>query len=151
MKTASEIANFFLKYASERGDLVTNLKLQKIVYYAQAWHLALWGKPFFNEDFEAWVHGPVIPSLYQKFKRYGWRPIPVKKEIEVPKFESLPNRLLEEVYVKYGALEAFQLEMLTHQEDPWRIARGNLAPDVSCDNIISKDSIQKYYSNVQKA
>ena len=52
-----------------------NLKLQKLVYYAQAWHLALRDVPLFEEDFEAWVHGPVIPALYQEYKKFGWRPI----------------------------------------------------------------------------
>jgi len=149
MNSALEVSNFFLKYAAEHGDLLTNLKLQKLVYYAQAWHLALFGKPLFKEDFEAWVHGPVIPSLYRHFKKYGFNPIKVSQDHREPNFESRGRKLLEEVYLKYACLEAFQLEILTHQEDPWKVARGNLSPDEPCSKIISTASMKTFYSNVK--
>lgn len=65
--TCFDIAKHFIRFANEEGSFISNLKLQKLVYYAQAWHLAIHGTPLFEEDFEAWVHGPVIPSLYQKY------------------------------------------------------------------------------------
>ena len=67
--TISDIADYFITKNHEYGDYITNLKLQKLVYYAQAWYLAFLDKPLFDEDFEAWVHGPVNRDLYD---RYFW-------------------------------------------------------------------------------
>ena len=66
MLTAAQVADYFLSLVDEdAGDSMTNLRLQKLLFYAQAWHLALTNRPLFEEDFEAWVHGPVIPSFYR--------------------------------------------------------------------------------------
>lgn len=67
--TANDIANWFLVTIDrEAGETLSHLKLQKLVYYAQVWSLALFDKPLFDEDFEAWTYGPALPSLYQRFK-----------------------------------------------------------------------------------
>src|SRR5579871_1664070 len=68
-------SDFLLCESRERGDVLTNLKLQKLLYYAQAWHLVHKDKYLFSEDFQAWIHGPVLPSQYQRFKKNEWRPI----------------------------------------------------------------------------
>lgn len=73
--TASRIADYFLAFANATGSLVTNMKLQKLVFYTQAWHIAVFNEEIFDEDFQAWVHGPVLPSLYEKYKSFQWRPI----------------------------------------------------------------------------
>ena len=75
MLNCFDIADYFVRLANETGDYISNLKLQKLVYYAQAWYLAISDEALFEEDFEAWVHGPVIPELYQEYKSFGWRPI----------------------------------------------------------------------------
>lgn len=131
---------------------MTNLKVQKLVYYAQAWHLALKNKPLFNEDFQAWVHGPVIPELYFKYKEKGIRgsiPIPVECS-----FEDIKTRLdsetidfLLEVANQYMVFNGFALEEMTHQEDPWKIARGATSVDGRSDSVISKDSMRDYYAS----
>ena len=69
------VAKCFLVSAHEVGDYLTNLKLQKLVYYAQAWYLALTDEPLFDGEFEAWVHGPVNYHLYKKYQHHEWRPI----------------------------------------------------------------------------
>src|SRR6185369_5131439 len=70
------IADYFIGLANETGSLITNLKLQKLVYYAQAWNLALNdGRALFDDDFEAWVHGPVIFDLYNDYRALKWNPI----------------------------------------------------------------------------
>src|SRR5258708_4115865 len=75
--SALDVANWFLA-AMDRGagDSITHLKLQKLVYYAQAWSLALRNKPLFDEDFVAWTHGPVVKSVWRRFKGYGLDAIP---------------------------------------------------------------------------
>ncbi|MFM6174756.1 MAG: Panacea domain-containing protein [Sphaerospermopsis kisseleviana] len=83
--TCFEVAKYFIRLAHETGSFISNLKLQKLVYYAQAWHLALFEQPLFNEDFEAWIHGPVVPELYHYYKKFGWRNISItagKKSLE---------------------------------------------------------------------
>jgi len=73
----SYIANFFLWLSKKegRGNDMTNTKLLKLTYFAFAWYYALHKEKLFKEDIEAWGHGPVIPSLYHEFKRFGKNPI----------------------------------------------------------------------------
>jgi len=72
MKTCFDVANYFLKRQDpDAGDLMSNLKLQKLVYYAQGFHLAMENSPLFNEPIEAWEHGPVCVPLYHKYKSCG--------------------------------------------------------------------------------
>lgn len=77
MLTVFEVAKFFIHLANETGSYISNLKLQKLVYYAQAWHLALHDTPLFEDDFEAWVHGSVVPSSIRNIKNFSgnlfWR------------------------------------------------------------------------------
>ena len=141
--TASVIADYFIYIANETGSYISNLKLQKLVYYAQAWHLAVYNAPLFDEDFEAWVHGPVIPALYYEYKQFGWKPI--LKEVERPSFSQEIQELLDEVTDEYFACDAFELEQMTHQEDPWIEARKSLPKDEASNVIIPKQLMGDYY------
>ena len=141
VSTAYQIAESIINLSHYRAAPVTNLKLQKLLYYAQAWHLAINNnEPLFSEDFEAWVHGPVIPSIFRTYKSYKWSPID-----DVPLTQRVADSHLQEVWRVYGTLKAFELERLTHSEDPWKQAREGLAPDASSNELISKDSIYRYY------
>ena len=71
-KNCFSVANYLLSYAKKRNSSVDNLKLQKLLYYAQAWHLVFRGKPLFRERIEAWVHGPVVPLIYREYRKYGY-------------------------------------------------------------------------------
>lgn len=75
VSNACEVANFFVSRFQQAGDPLTNMKLQKLLYYAQGWHLALKGDALFDERIEAWPHGPVVPPVYGTFKHYRWNPI----------------------------------------------------------------------------
>lgn len=141
--TASAIGDYFIYIANETGSYISNLKLQKLVYYAQAWHLAVYNAPLFDEDFEAWVHGPVIPALYYEYKQFGWKPI--LKEVERPSFSQELQELLDEVTDEYFACDAFELEQMTHQEDPWIEARKSLPKDEASNVIIPKQLMGDYY------
>jgi len=143
----TQIADYLLAECRERGELLTNLKLQKLLYYAQAWYLVLRGAPLFNEDFRAWVHGPVLLSQYHRFKDYQWRQI--TEEICRP--DNLPDDVvdhLNEVVDVFGSETAVALELMTHREKPWLDARGNLAAHEAGSTIISKQSMAEYYASL---
>lgn len=147
--TANEIADWFLCHMDrESGDSITHLKLQKLVYYAQAWSLALFNEPLFKEELQAWTHGPVAPSVYRKFSDKGFEALPAPKRCKT--FEGKIEGLLSEIYNIYGRLTAKDLERLTHGEDPWNIARGGLSPEAASNNIITKESMKKYYKLLLK-
>lgn len=142
MLSCFDIANYFIWLANETGSFISNLKLQKLVYYAQAWHLAIHGDSLFSEDFEAWIHGPVIPSLYQKYKSFGWQPI---LEDANPKIPENISHFLDEVAEEYFGCDAYELEQMTHAEDPWNRAREDLASDVPSNETIKKEWMKEYY------
>ena len=84
MITCPDVAKYFLSNVDEEaGDMVSNLKLQKLVYYAQRFHLAIFGKPLFNEEIEAWAHGGlVVPDLYHRYKEHSASGIPCPEGIK---------------------------------------------------------------------
>jgi uncharacterized phage-associated protein len=137
-----DIAKFFIEIANKTGSFISNLKLQKLVYYAQAWHLGLYDRPIFDEDFQAWVHGPVIPELYQAYKHFGWKPIQEDVELDLP---AEITSHLQEVALEYFACDAYELEQMTHLEAPWQSAREGVAPDEPSTRIIRKEWMQEYY------
>lgn len=143
--TAAQIACHFIYLANETGSFISNLKLQKLVYYAQAWHLALYDKPLFEEDFEAWAPGPVIPALFDEYKSFQWKPI--LKDVKQADFPEEVSEFLEEVSEVYFFRDAFELEMMVHREDPWIKARGSLPIAEHSDAIISKESMKQYYKS----
>jgi|SRR5579884_3336795 len=118
--TAKDIAEYFLLMVDEEaGDSLSNLKLQKLVYYAQGYHLALHNAPLFQEQIEAWEHGPVIPSLYKEYRGYGSNPIPKPEEFDLEKYDGQVRELLNEVFEVYGQFSAAKLRNMTHAEKPW--------------------------------
>lgn len=146
LSTASEIARYIIADFHESEDLITNMKVQKLLYYVQGWHLGLYGQPVFPEELQAWVHGPVQPMVYQEYKEYRWNPI--TDEPNKPKLPpSLVNHI-NEVLQQYGGETAYMLELMTHKEDPWLEARWGLPTDADCSNIISLASMQKYFANL---
>lgn len=150
--TYKDIADYFIAFANDSHDLITNLKLQKLVYYVQAWNLAITGDKLFDNNFEAWVHGPVLVDLYNDYREQKWRPIQRDdldcdsiKTLEV-KLGSEVTDLIKQVIDEYFELSAYQLERLTHSEDPWKRARANLPPDYPSNNIIKPEWMAEYYS-----
>lgn len=144
-----DIANFFLALGNETGDPITNLKLQKLVYYAQAWHLANFENSLFEDaEFQAWVHGPVIPELYNQYKEFGSEPIQTDVKLsDVSKsFTEETFNFLNEVATIYMPKGAYELEMMTHKEDPWTKARGELGSDERSDNVITREEMRIFYA-----
>ena len=145
-----QLANFFLLCPEEEsGDVITHLKVQKLAYYAQAWYLAFHdGAPLVDEDFEAWAHGPVCPPIYDRFSAFGFSPIPraVASAAAENSFGDALNHL-SDVWQVYGKFTAKELERITHSEEPWIEARGNLGPLERSNTVISRQTMQTYYAN----
>ena len=147
-----KIARYFIHLANQQNSPITNKKLQKLVYYAQAWSLVLCNKEFFPDPIEARVHGPAILSLYSQYKSYGFNPI---KEVitsgSISGISQDKKKLLDNIWSVYGKFDAGYLEMLTHSEKPWQEARAGLEAHESSKNVISTDSMKQYYSQKLKA
>ena len=121
MYNALGIAKYFIKTASpEEEDIITNLKLQKLLYYAQGFHLALCEKPLFGEPIKAWQYGPVVPEVYYNYKKYGTNAIPHPDDFDIEQYDPETRELLDEVYEVYGQYTAPTLMRFTHTEPPWK-------------------------------
>lgn len=143
-------ANFLLAECRERGEILTNLKLQKLLYYAQAWFLVLNNKPLFDEDFQAWVHGPALPSQYRRFKKFGWGPI-LEEKVSSGKVNEKVTLHLREIVDVFGIETASALELMTHNELPWIEARKGLSSEQSSTTPISKESMRSFYRKLKNA
>ena len=140
---ARDIADYFITLVDEdTGEVFTNLKLQKLVYYAQGFHLALYDKPLFNERIEAWLHGPVVPELYQIYKGYKSQPVPVSEGFDVSQFTEEVKELLNEVNLVYGQYSAWRLRDMTHEELPWQESYKKI------DKTISHESLKSFFKDL---
>ena len=141
MVTAKDVAEYFLSLNNpELGDSISNLKLQKLCYYAQGFHLALNdGKPLFRDSIAAWQHGPVIPQLYHEYKSYGGNPIPPPEHPKI-NADSKTGKFLSEVFDAYGQFSAWKLRDMTHGEPPWK--------DTPSGGSISHESMREYFASL---
>lgn len=121
-------------------------KLQKLVYYSQAWHMTWEETPLFPERFEAWANGPVAPDLYRvhrgKFQIANW-PKGDMRVLRVDEKESI-NVVLKH----YGAQSASWLRELTHREQPWLDARSGLPPGQRGNRVITPGAMAAYYGSL---
>lgn len=147
MYTSKEIAQWFLGKES-----MTQKKIQKLVYYAYSWYLAFNNEPdeeinkiLFNDEIEAWVHGPVIPSIYLEYKSNSYHDIDKINPDKVPTFDDDTENLLEQVWDVYGEFNGNELESITHQEKPWLEAREGYGPLDRCNVTLNNDTIKNYY------
>ena len=138
MISCHDVARYFLKREDrDAGDLMSNLKLQKLVYYAQGIYLALYDEPLFAETIEAWFHGPVIPELYESYKCYGAGEIPAPETLDFSIFDYKSHQLLEQVYYVFGKFSGWQLREMTHNEAPWKKTANK--------GIIESDRLKNYF------
>ncbi len=139
MLTCHDVAKYFLAQANEElGDLISNLKLQKLVYYAQGFYLALNDEVLFPEDIEAWTHGPVVPVLYHIYKEYNSGAIPSPTDVDFSVYSQDTKDFLDEIYSVFGQFSAWKLRNMTHEEPPWRDVAENAG-------IISHFSMKEYF------
>lgn len=140
------VANFFLNIVDrDAGSTITPLKLQKILYYAQGYYLAINERELFSEDFQAWAHGPANPDIYEKYKDYGCSAIDEPLERDVPEFEQNISDFLYDIWGTFGIYDGKYLEELTHKESPWIEARKGCQPGEICNNVISKESMKEFF------
>ena len=145
--TALAVADYFVWISNKEGKPVTNKKLQKLIYYAQAWSLALRNKKIFDDKIEAWVHGPAVRSVYVQYKKFGFSPIneaPAEKNLE--KIPQDIKKFLKDVWTVYGKFDAEYLELLSHSEAPWQKARENIEPNIGSENEISSEDMRVFYT-----
>lgn len=144
MLSAREVADYFLAQVNEEvGDSLSNLKLQKLVYYAQGFHLALYGKPLFAEQIRNWEHGPVVPDLYHAFKQHSAEPLPVPATLDTSKYSTEVVELLDEIYSVYGQFSAWKLRCMTHEEPPWKeTRRGDVIPHALLESYFKTQLVE---------
>lgn len=130
---ALHIAEYLIPLANpEEEDLITNLKLQKLLYYAQGFHLALFNKPLFNDTLVAWQYGSVIPNVYQVYnKKYRYNPISQPDDFNINQYSQEVQELLDDVYELYGQYTAPTLKQFTMEEPPWKAT--DLNQEISLD------------------
>lgn len=160
MASVVEVAKYFLllnKRAYERvrkeddkdysfetqADIITHLKIQKLVYYAQGLHLAYFEKPLFDENIEAWKHGPVVKELYDSFKQYGRKDLMlVFNDIQESDLDLSDNEkyIIKMAFNEYGAYSAIGLRQKTHNEPTWLETYKPLK-----NIVIHKDKIKEFF------
>lgn len=138
MCSCLNIAKYFLSLqGDDAGDAISNLKLQKLMYYAQGYYLAMCGHPLFKEDFEAWEHGPVIPALYRMFKKYGSGALPKPDDFDLENYTEEERDFLNSIYDAIGQYSAWALRELSHQTAPWR--------DTPHNKVIPKELMASFF------
>jgi len=150
MFNINEIIGYIIRsdHAINMADMqdsdLTNLKLQKLLYYAQGHYLAEFGKPLFDNDFVAWQHGPIIEDIYHDFKYNGSNLIGYKigdqKKYDCFNFlkDKEASKLLEKTSEYYSQYSPWKLRNMSHEEEPWK--------NISIHDIISKESLHKFFS-----
>ncbi|MFZ4703068.1 MAG: Panacea domain-containing protein [Candidatus Methylumidiphilus sp.] len=120
MLTAKDVAQFFImKGLDDEESGISNLKLQKLLYYAKGFHQAIFDEPLFPEKLWAWTYGPVVPDVYHEYKKYGRGPITELEYDPTPKLDEDQTELLNEVWSVLGQFSAWKLRDMSHNEKPW--------------------------------
>jgi uncharacterized phage-associated protein len=146
MARAVDVAKYILTKTGE----MTAMKLQKLVYYSQAWSLVWDESPLFEEDIQAWANGPVVKVLYSyhqgqfKVNEDTFADADGNVDALTPNQKDSIDKVLEALQDKSGQW----LSELTHMESPWKDARGDLKPTEKCDNVIPLAAMHEYYSSL---
>lgn len=142
------MANVFdvAKYILEKQGPMTTMKLQKLVYYSQAWSLVWDEKRLFNEEIEAWASGPVVRELYDEHK--GEFLISVLGKGSIDNLRTEERETIDAVLQTYGDKPAQWLSDLTHMEKPWAEAREGIPVGQNSENEITLASMSEYYSSL---
>lgn len=138
-----------VEYLLSQCQDITHLSLQKALYYVQGFYKAFFGRFLFEEDCEAWVHGPVYRDIYRRYSGHCYNPI---DSVEVPDISSMPAEekiLLDSIVRHICCYSGKTLESFTHVETPWISTRGNLPTDASTDRVIPKQIIGEYFASVK--
>lgn len=136
--SADLVAKYLLSLTDIEDSDVSNLKLQKLCYYAQGIVSAARGAPLFYDHISAWDHGPVVENLYHTYKCYKSSPIPPEKDFDPALFDAADRAALDDIYAYYGQFSPWRLRNMTHEDKPWidAYARGSSSV-ISVDDLVS--------------
>ncbi|PPT93946.1 hypothetical protein XaraCFBP7407_16405 [Xanthomonas arboricola pv. arracaciae] len=136
------------KYITKSSGEMSAMKLQKLAYYCQAWHMVWDDEELFAEDFQAWANGPVVPSLYEIHRGMFQVNVDLFKNGKTKNLSKNAKNSIDKVLSFYGTKTAFWLSNLTHQEDPWKDARNGLPAGANSNAVIPKASMVEYYGSL---
>jgi uncharacterized phage-associated protein len=127
------VARYFIVRAYEDGmeAEMTNMKVQKLLYYSQSLHLALYDEPLFDEEIQAWRYGPVCPPAYRFYSEFEAAQLPIPDKEFLLQISDDKEELLEEIWEYFGGYHAYLLSDMTHVEFPWKKARKGLPSHAS--------------------
>jgi uncharacterized phage-associated protein len=145
MADVIDVANYILEISREESEdgeyeLISHMKLQKLIYFCQGYYLALYGKSLFPDPIEAWPHGPVCPTLYHILKVYGSSPITASIDPNKIILSEHEKCIVEMVYDSYGQYSASRLRKITHEEGPWKTTMVN--------TLIPQNAISEYFESL---
>ncbi|WP_434317770.1 Panacea domain-containing protein [Leifsonia sp. P73] len=135
-------------YVLQKSGPITAMKLQKLVYYAQSWHAVWTDSRLFPEDFEAWANGPVSPVLYKKHRGRFTVDDTLEGLGDASALTADEAESVDAVLSYYGTMRAAQLIELTHREQPWMDARGDLLPGDRGFETIPFAAMAEYYGSL---
>lgn len=116
-----EIANKIIANTdASQGEIISNLKLQKMLYYMQGFFIAVYDKKLFDNEIEAWQYGPVVRDAYNHFRSFGAGAITLNGDEKIAELSKDENELFQEVMIEYGQFSAIKLMNMTHSELPWK-------------------------------
>jgi uncharacterized phage-associated protein len=141
MVSANDVASVIL---ARTGSWMDAKRLQKLLYYIQAWHLAVTDEPLFPERIKAWRDGPVVPQVWHARRDRATR-LAAEQDVEGIRLDDMTSDLIDLVLASYGSMSGEELSALTHVERPWMEARGDLPDDADGLEPISLEAMAKYY------
>jgi uncharacterized phage-associated protein len=147
MPSAIDVAEYLVRLASrdsgEDRDPISNLRLQKLLYYCQGWHLAVFGEPLFTGRIEAWTLGPVVREVYDHYRdNFDIRP---ENSVGTLELADRSKKIVEWVWERYKRFSATALKDKTHQEAPWVETRGDLPADARSELEITPEALRAYF------
>ena len=136
--SALEVAKYVINHEHSNGREITNLRLQKLLYFVQAKVLVETGNPCFEDEMEAWDFGPVVPAVYYAYKVFG--SLDIISDEAAPNLNKAVSGYIDSILDYCQNFPTFQLVEITHKQSPWVTAR-RIGPK----SVISKDSIVGYF------
>ncbi len=138
--SAEQIAKYLINKATnnEGGEFLSNLKLQKLLYYCQAFFYTITNRRLFNEEIQAWQYGPVVPEVYSQFKSFGSNGIQNQGELDFS-LQKDEVEIIDEVFDYFNQFSAIKLMEMTHSEPTWK--------ETPINAVISLDKMKSYFKN----
>lgn len=152
MLDINQVCDYIIfRLKSEDEAQLSHLKLQKLLYYVQSWNLAFYDRPFFSGKFQAWIHGPVNRTIYDRFKdsKFIYSPINLSDIINANVTEDISQDAkshIDVVLEVYAPFTDTDLEIKTHEEEPWIEARNGFAASERCEVELNEETMRRYYA-----